>query len=246
MTWPIILPVPGSRAGGAPAPEMTASLLRAGLQPTLNRPPGTECRPPITRYCNAWCNLGRIKNDSVNPLTSSPTVCYPARPGLAVPSSIRDVDRCFGAADWLAIHFRKRVSAGLYWLTHIVAVLMGLSFIVYSEYDGLDWLVLVFLALFFGGVALYLWSERRQWHRKYLDYRALAEGLRVQIYWLLVGRCRHFVYRVCLRQFSAEAGCRPGLDSSRDEVRQPGSGPRGPSGSLLGRLGHHTLGRRAG
>ena len=30
-------------------------------------------------------------------------------------------------------------------------------------------------------------SERRQWHRKYLDYRALAEGLRVQIYWLIAG-----------------------------------------------------------
>lgn len=106
--------------------------------------------------------------------------------GLAVPPSIMDVDRSFGAADWLAIHFRKRVSNGLL-ATHIVAVLMGLSFIVYSEYDGLDWLVLVFLALFFSGVALYLWSERRQWHRKYLDYRALAEGLRVQLYWLLSG-----------------------------------------------------------
>ncbi len=106
--------------------------------------------------------------------------------GLAVPPSIMDVDRSFGAADWLAIHFRKRVSNGLL-ATHIVAVLMGLSFIVYSEYEGLDWLVLVFLALFFSGVALYLWSERRQWHRKYLDYRALAEGLRVQLYWLLSG-----------------------------------------------------------
>jgi len=105
---------------------------------------------------------------------------------LAVPPSIRDVDRSFGAADWLAIHYRKRVSAGLL-ATHIIAVLMGLSFILYSELDGLDWLVLVFLALFFGGVALYLWSERRQWHRKYLDYRALAEGLRVQVYWLISG-----------------------------------------------------------
>ena len=106
--------------------------------------------------------------------------------GLAVPPSIMDVDRSFGAADWLAIHFQKRVSTGLL-ATHIIAVLMGLSFIVYSEYEGLDWLVLVFLALFFSGVALYLWSERRQWHRKYLDYRALAEGLRVQLYWLLSG-----------------------------------------------------------
>ena len=106
--------------------------------------------------------------------------------GLKVPAGIEEVDRKFGAADWLAIHYRKRVSAGLL-ATHVVAVLMGLSFIVYSELEGLDWLVLVFLALFFFGVGLYLWSERRQWHRKYLDYRALAEGLRVQLYWMLSG-----------------------------------------------------------
>jgi hypothetical protein len=106
--------------------------------------------------------------------------------GLTVPPEIREVDRNFGAADWLAIHYRKRVSFGLL-ATHLMAVLMGLSFMVYSEFEGLDWLVLVFLGLFFSGVGLYLWSERRQWHRKYLDYRALAEGLRVQLYWLMSG-----------------------------------------------------------
>ena len=110
----------------------------------------------------------------------------PDQASLAISPGIREVNRTFGGADWLAIHYRKRVSAGLL-ATHIVAVLMGLSFMVYSEYEGLDWLVLVFLALFFSGVALYLLSERRQWHRKYLDYRALAEGLRVQIYWLISG-----------------------------------------------------------
>jgi hypothetical protein len=30
-------------------------------------------------------------------------------------------------------------------------------------------------------------GERREWHRKYLDYRGLAEGLRVQVYWRLAG-----------------------------------------------------------
>jgi hypothetical protein len=105
---------------------------------------------------------------------------------LKVPAEIEEVDRKFGAADWLAIYYRKRVSAGLL-ATHMLAVLMGLAFIVYSEFEGMDWLVLVFLALFFCGVGLFLWSERRQWHRKYLDYRALAEGLRVQLYWLMSG-----------------------------------------------------------
>jgi len=30
-------------------------------------------------------------------------------------------------------------------------------------------------------------ANRREWHRKYLDYRALAEGLRVQRYWRRAG-----------------------------------------------------------
>ena len=30
-------------------------------------------------------------------------------------------------------------------------------------------------------------ARRREWHRKYIDYRALAEGLRVQHYWYRAG-----------------------------------------------------------
>ena len=43
------------------------------------------------------------------------------------------------------------------------------------------------LLLFFFGVVYHIIGNRRQWHRKYLDYRALAEGLRVQLYWNLAG-----------------------------------------------------------
>ena len=43
------------------------------------------------------------------------------------------------------------------------------------------------LALFGLGWLLALWAHRRNWHRRYLDYRALAEGLRVDFYWELAG-----------------------------------------------------------
>jgi hypothetical protein len=108
------------------------------------------------------------------------------RPELEVPRSIRTVAHRFSAADWLAIHFQKRVQHSLL-TTHVIAVLMGLSFILYSEYEGFDWLVLLFLALFTCGLWLHMLGERHHWHRKYLDYRALAEGLRVQFYWSLAG-----------------------------------------------------------
>ncbi len=174
-----------SRAGGALAPEMKPAATRwitAHFEPA----PGDKMPAAYRQMLQRLVQFGQDKKRFSESLDRESHSLLSGQAVLAVPPSIRDVDRSFGAADWLAIHFRKRVSTGLL-LTHIIAVLMGLSFIVYSEYDGLDWLVLVFLALFFGGVALYLWSERRQWHRKYLDYRALAEGLRVQLYWLLSG-----------------------------------------------------------
>ena len=106
--------------------------------------------------------------------------------GLDKPAGIRAISKQYRAADWLAIHFQKRVSSGLI-ATHSLAVLMGLAFILYSEFDGLEILVWVFLLAFLAGFVLFKIGERRQWHRKYLDYRALAEGLRVQLYWSLAG-----------------------------------------------------------
>jgi hypothetical protein len=107
-------------------------------------------------------------------------------PALEIPTAARLTDRLFQIADSLAIYYQKRVNLTLK-ATYGLAVIMGLVFLVYTEADGDRLLVLAFLALFFGGVLLHKIGERREWHRKYLDYRALAEGLRVQFYWMLAG-----------------------------------------------------------
>ena len=108
------------------------------------------------------------------------------KPELELPTGARLTDQLFQVADGLAIHYQKRVHSSLR-AVHILAVLMGLVFLVYSEYDGPRYMIMVFLGLFFAGVALHIIGESREWHRKYLDYRALAEGLRVQFYWNLSG-----------------------------------------------------------
>jgi hypothetical protein len=64
---------------------------------------------------------------------------------------------------------------------------MGLVFILYSDLDSNRAYIAVFLLLFALGLALRWAGKRREWHRKYLDYRGLAEGLRVQLYWRLAG-----------------------------------------------------------
>jgi hypothetical protein len=106
--------------------------------------------------------------------------------GLEIPPGARGTDRFFRAADGLAVHYQGRVNSSLR-ATHALAILMGLVFLIYSEYESSKYMVLGFLALFFSGVAMHIIGESREWHRKYLDYRALAEGLRVQLYWNLAG-----------------------------------------------------------
>lgn len=94
------------------------------------------------------------------------------------------IDDLYRSADWLAIKYRKLVVRELR-VTHALAALMGVSFIVYSEYMEFYYLLPAFLLFFFTAWALNHLAHSRQWHRKYLDNRALAEGLRVQFYWCL-------------------------------------------------------------
>ncbi|MGD9264565.1 MAG: hypothetical protein PVJ71_02180 [Lysobacterales bacterium] len=120
----------------------------------------------------------KIENEGANLLENAP--------GLELPVGIRAIAEQHRIADWLAIHFQKRISLGLISI-YSTAVVAGLIFIIYSEFDGLDFLVNVFLLAFVAGFVIYKIGEHRQWHRKHLDYRALAEGLRVQFYWALAG-----------------------------------------------------------
>jgi hypothetical protein len=100
------------------------------------------------------------------------------------------LDGLLCVADTLAMHFQKRVLftlRGLHWL----AAATGIAFLVYSELPagsaGQYWTIYGFFALFGAGAVLAAVARRRDWHRKYVDYRALAEGLRVQRAWRRAG-----------------------------------------------------------
>ncbi len=89
--------------------------------------------------------------------------------------------RLFRMADWLAIHFQKRVLLAMRTVYTLMA-LMGVAFMLYTDFSE-DYMIFLFLFLFVAGLATVFLAEWRDWHRKYLDYRTLAEGLRVQSYW---------------------------------------------------------------
>lgn len=103
-----------------------------------------------------------------------------------LPPITSGVESLFRAADWLAIHFQRRVRFSLL-CTHGIAALMGLAFILFSNISANRFFVGAFLALFLIGLLLTMIGRQRQWQRKYLDYRGLAEGLRVQLYWRMAG-----------------------------------------------------------
>lgn len=93
--------------------------------------------------------------------------------------------RLFRMADWLAIHFQKRVLLAMRTVYTLMA-LMGVAFMLYTDFSE-DYMIFLFLLLFAAGLATVFLAEWRDWHRKYLDYRTLAEGLRVQSYWQRAG-----------------------------------------------------------
>ena len=56
-------------------------------------------------------------------------------PGLSLPSGAALTDRLFRAADGLAIHYQRRVHSSLRAI-HVLAGLMGVVFLLYTETDG--------------------------------------------------------------------------------------------------------------
>ncbi|MFZ0872608.1 MAG: hypothetical protein WAM90_17985 [Rhodanobacter sp.] len=102
------------------------------------------------------------------------------------PNATVVIDHLFHAADWLAMHFQKRVLMAMR-LTYTIAALMGIAFTFYAHLTEQDYLIYLFLFLFASGGFVAVLARRRGWHRKYLDYRALAEGLRIQSYWRRAG-----------------------------------------------------------
>lgn len=151
-------------------------------------------------------------------------------PDIELPIGTRAISDQHRTADWLAIHFQKRISLSLI-AVHSIAVLIGLIFIIYSEFDGLDFLVNFFLFAFVAGFVLFKIGEQRQWHRKHLDYRALAEGLRVQFYWSLAGvidvQSAEFAYDNFLQKQDVDLGWirhvmrNVSLSRSRDQIPPP-------------------------
>jgi hypothetical protein len=111
-----------------------------------------------------------------------------------IPKTLEYLDRLFTAADWMGTYHRRCFTMALR-ARYILWALMAFLLIAFKK-DSVGKFAIVeivgVLAVFLLGTLLAIWAHRRAWHRKYLDYRALAEGLRVDFYWELAGVRKEF------------------------------------------------------
>ncbi len=173
------------RSDGAPAEGFEP--LQAAWLTTDTDKPRTSDIP--ARYEEIFARTSQFNDDATKHADKIAAEAWPLAGEDApadLPEAARSIDRMFRIADWLAIRFQKRVTSTLRF-TYTLAVLMGLAFIAYSDLPEQDLMIYAFLGFFAVGFFLFSIADKRAWHRKYLDYRALAEGLRVQFYWAAAG-----------------------------------------------------------
>jgi len=108
-------------------------------------------------------------------------------PGIgARPAADQRLATTFASADTLARGYQRLTHAVLRIIIGL-AVALALTFEVYAEIMPHRELPILYLCIFSTISALYLWQRRMDAQGRYLDYRALAEALRVQFYWRLAG-----------------------------------------------------------
>lgn len=109
---------------------------------------------------------------------------YPEAEAAALPRRLQTVRDAFATADTLALHFQARTFRVLRNIFLAVAV-SALAFHLYAHVWQSPWVWGAYLAIVLG--AWVGWFLTRTFQDKYQDYRALAEGLRVQFFWGLAG-----------------------------------------------------------
>ena len=103
---------------------------------------------------------------------------------------IRRLVGLFEAADELAIRFQQRLRHATL-AGYTFALIAGLSFIVYADFPDQETMIYAYLACTAITLTIFSLTQRMDWHRKYLDYRVLAESIRVQYYWAMAGVSMH-------------------------------------------------------
>ena len=121
----------------------------------------------------------------------------------------RAIARMFGVADYLAIFYGRLTLTALRLVCGFALVAL-LFFLVFSNLPGFERLIYPYLAFMATSIGVWWIADRADWQRRYLDYRVLAEALRVQFYWAVAGvdrpKLSRFGHDVFLKRHDLELG----------------------------------------
>ena len=106
-------------------------------------------------------------------------------PSHALPFHSRRLLALFGVADGLSLQYRRLRLRVLRRLSGLSTVLV-LLFLLYDELES-DLMLPLYALLLIFAFFLYRHTKKREYHRKYIQYRLFAEALRVQFYWEIAG-----------------------------------------------------------
>ena len=167
------------RFGGEPAPPLqpgeTWWLSRNAQSPrTVEMPPRYEI------VLRRMVEFSRDRARHAQLLARAPPALVPSD-GAGIDSGARTLAELFRVADGLAVYYQRLTLSALRWLCGFAAA-ASVSFVAYGDLAGQQMIFpyLVFIAAMLVTNRI---ARRGDWQRRYLDYRVLAEALRVQFYW---------------------------------------------------------------
>ena len=110
----------------------------------------------------------------------------PEEKAAQLPEMARLIRGHYAVADTLSLYFQSRWRRALIRI-FLLALLAIISFEVYAHLLTEPWVLALYPVALGGALLVYLVATKNNYQSKYLDYRALAEGLRVQLFWRLAG-----------------------------------------------------------
>ena len=195
-------------ADGRPATGLTA--LDASWYTTDEAQPRSATMP--LRHRRVFAHANEFSREALQFAADIDRESWPlmtAEQAQWLPPGLRDINQVFRAADWLAIRHQKRVVLTLK-IGHACALLTGVGYITYTDLAAAPAIIALIIGLMLASVGINALAVRGAWHRKYLDYRTLAEGLRVQFYWaaagVTAGNATKFAHDNFLQMQDAELG----------------------------------------
>ena len=115
----------------------------------------------------------------------------PGETRSTLPRGLASLRRSFALADALAIRYQRRLNNALLWIFASIFV-GGVAFALFTHEfaargEASPVPIGTYAVLFAIADAIFIVVKLGRWQDKYQDYRAIAEGLRVQFYWRLAG-----------------------------------------------------------